>query len=180
MSPPLPRMGVGLPKALPAELQEPFCPFSTPQFTRFPCRRSPAGSGSAILGGMKFLAVDFGERRIGLATSDASGSLVTPRQTITRKSDAAAVAEIAEFARREEVEAVVLGLPHHADGTENELAPRVRSFGARLASELALPTTFADEHLTSREAASRFPRSVTLDAAAAAVLLEAYLTERRR
>ena len=128
---------------------------------------------------MRYLAVDFGEKRIGLATSDATGLLATPRRTVTRKSDRDAIASILDFARREEVEAVVVGLPHHADGRENALAPRIRSFARKLGESLALPVAFVDEHLTSHAARERFPEA-ELDAAAAAVLLEDYLSERPR
>ena len=126
---------------------------------------------------MRYLAVDFGEKRIGLATSDATGSLATPRRTVARRSDRDAITSILDFARREEVEAVVIGLPHHGDGRENALAPRIRSFARKLGEALALPVAFVDEHLTSHAAKERFP-GVEIDAAAAAILLEDYLSQR--
>lgn len=128
---------------------------------------------------MRYLAIDFGERRIGLATSDATGTLATPRRTVRRTSDRAAIEEIAGFARREEVEGLVVGVPHHADGRENALAPRVRSFARKLSESLALPVEFVNEHLTSRAAAERYP-SDEIDAAAAAVLLDDFLSARPR
>jgi len=129
---------------------------------------------------MKLLAIDFGERRIGLATSDATGTLATPRAVVLRRSDGQAVAEIADLALREEAEALVVGLPHGDDGSESALAPRVRSFVRKLERALALPVVFVNEHLTSREARSRFPPGVPEDAAAAAVLLEDYISGMRR
>jgi putative Holliday junction resolvase len=128
---------------------------------------------------VRYLAIDFGERRIGLATSDATGLIATPRRTILRTSDRGAIAEIGGFARDEEVEGIVVGLPHHADGRENALAPRVRSFARKLSEALALPVAFVDEHLTSRAAADRYP-SAEIDAAAAAVLLDDFLSTRGR
>jgi RNase H-fold protein (predicted Holliday junction resolvase) len=50
---------------------------------------------------MRILAVDFGEKRIGLATSDASGQIATPRRTLPRRDDATAAEEIARFCREE-------------------------------------------------------------------------------
>jgi putative Holliday junction resolvase len=129
---------------------------------------------------VKFLAVDFGERRIGLATSDASGTIATPRATIRRRSDAQAIEAIAAFVRDEEVDAVVGGLPCHADGQENEIAPRARSFFRKLQERLGLPFELLNEHLTTRAAGERYPRGVERDAAAAAVLLEDYLAVVRR
>jgi putative Holliday junction resolvase len=128
---------------------------------------------------VRYLAVDFGEARIGLATSDESGSLATPRGTIARRSDDQAVEEIRRFARDEEIGEVVLGLPHHGDGAESELAPRVRSFARKLQAGTSLPVHFLNEHLTTKEADSRFVRSADPDAAAAAVLLEEFLLRPR-
>ncbi len=124
---------------------------------------------------MRYLGLDFGEARIGLATTDASGMLATPRRTVLRRSDEQALAEIGRFAREEEVEEIVLGLPHHGDGAESELAPRVRSFARKLEERLGLPVRFVNEHLTSREAAARFGKGAEPDAAAAAVILEEFL-----
>ena len=123
--------------------------------------------------------MDFGEARIGLATSDETASLATPRRTIPRRSDDQAVEEIRRFARQEEIGEVVLGLPHHADGSESELAPRVRSFARKLENASSLPVHFVNEHLTSREAESRYGRTADPDAAAAAVLLEEFLLRTR-
>lgn len=128
---------------------------------------------------MRYLAVDFGEKRIGLATSDATGALATPRRTVPRRSDRAAIASIVAFARSEEVEGVVVGVPHHGDGRENALAPRVRSFARKLGEALAMAVELRNEHLTSHAARGRFP-GVEIDAAAAAVLLEDFLSERPR
>lgn len=129
---------------------------------------------------MKFLSVDFGEKRIGLATSDASGSIATPRRTVRRASDEQAAAEIARFAREEEVDRLVVGLPHHADGNENELAPRVRAFSRKLERATGLPLDFINEHLTSEEGRRRGGSRAGPDAAAAAVILEDFLSARAK
>ncbi len=129
---------------------------------------------------MKYLAVDFGERRIGLATSDASGLIATPRRTLSRGSDDRAVDEILKFLREEEVGEIVIGIPHHADGRENELAARVRSFGRKLEKAADLPVHAVNEHLTTREAERRVPGRAGADADAAAVILEEFLSGRAR
>jgi len=124
------------------------------------------------------VAVDFGEKRIGVATSDASGLLATPRITLARTSDAAAVASLARFCREEESDLVVFGIPRSPDGVESAFAARVRSFADRFARETGLEVRFHEETLTSDEAARRLPRRARredLDRTAAAVLLEDYL-----
>lgn len=129
---------------------------------------------------MRYLGVDFGEKRIGLATSDASGLIATPRKTLARASDERALGEIVKFLKAEEVEEIVLGLPHHADGRENAFALRVRSFGKKLEKAADLPVRLVNEHLTTREAQSRFPGTAGSDAAAAAVILEDFLAGKAR
>jgi putative pre-16S rRNA nuclease len=133
----------------------------------------------------RILAVDFGEKRIGLATSDPAGLLATPRRTLARKGDAAAIAEILAFCAEEEVQAILLGIPRSPEGVESPFAARIRSFAAKLASKTPLPIRFHEETLTSDEALRRLPPGASKAAAdrtAAAVLLEDYLahTEGRR
>jgi putative Holliday junction resolvase len=129
---------------------------------------------------MRYLAVDFGEKRIGLATSDASGMIATPRRTVSRASDERALGEIVQFLKDEEVGEIVLGIPHHADGRENSFASRVRSFGRKLEKAADLPVRMVNEHLTTRAAEGRFSGSAGADAAAAAVILEDFLAGRDR
>jgi putative Holliday junction resolvase len=126
----------------------------------------------------RILAVDFGEKRIGLATSDASGTLATPRLTLRRKSDEGVLRRLDRFCREEEIDLVVFGLPRGPGGAESAIAVRIRSFASKFASRVNLPVRFHDETLTSDEAARRLPGTAApgdLDPVAAAVLLEDYL-----
>lgn len=127
---------------------------------------------------MRILAVDFGEKRIGLATSDASGRLATPRRTLIRRDDARAAEEILAFCREEEIGLVVFGVPRSPDGRPSAFATRVRSFARKLARRSGLPLAFHEETLTSHEAARRLPPGAAreeIDRVAAAVLLEDFL-----
>lgn len=124
------------------------------------------------------VAVDFGEKRIGLATSDATGVLATPRSTLSRRSDAASVRDLAAFCREVEAEVVVFGIPRSPEGRESAFGARVRSFAARFGRETGLPVRFHEETLTSNEAERRLPPGASreeVDRTAAAVLLEDYL-----
>jgi putative holliday junction resolvase len=126
----------------------------------------------------RILAVDFGEKRIGLATADSPGGLATPRRMVPRRSDEAAASEIERFCREEEVGTILVGVPRSPDGDESAIAPRIRSFADKLASVTGLPVVFHEETLTSNEAARRLRgrRSrAGVDAEAAAVLLEDWL-----
>lgn len=129
----------------------------------------------------RILAVDFGERRIGLATSDESGSLATPRVTLLRKSDEVVLDELARFAAREEIAMAVFGIPRSPEGIESPIAGRIRSFAAKFERKTGLPVRFHEETLTSNEASRRLQSTRRaskddVDRAAAAVLLEDFLS----
>jgi putative pre-16S rRNA nuclease len=126
----------------------------------------------------RILAVDFGEKRIGLATSDASGTLATPRITLRRRSDAVVLDELARFCGDEEITLSVFGIPRSPEGVESPIAARIRSFAKKFGERTGLPVRFHEETLTSNEAARRLNRRARpedLDRTAAAVLLEDYL-----
>ena len=140
---------------------------------------------------MRVIGIDLGERRIGVAVSDASGTLARPLKTIERgTSDAEAVerlhAMIAELADEDEVGSVVVGLPTRLDGSPNPQTVRVSTMVALLSARLAIPVVTQDERLSSREAEERLSvrekdwrkRKAKLDAAAAAVILQDYLDAR--
>ena len=128
---------------------------------------------------MRILAVDFGEKRIGLATSDATGTLATPRRTLARRADPEAIEEILRFCGEEDIELILLGIPRSPEGAESAFAARIRSFASKLSGRTAIPIRFHEETLTSDEAARRLPPGASredLDRTAAAVLLEDYLS----
>ena len=128
----------------------------------------------------RILAVDFGEKRIGLAISDPAGRVAVPLDTLERRNDRSAVREIAEIARREGVGRLVLGEPVGLDGQRGEAAERVRRFGNRLAGITGLPVRLVNESLTTVEAQERLraagidPRHdpARIDAVAAQILLQ--------
>ena len=138
------------------------------------------------------MGLDVGERRIGIAVSDATGTLARPLGVLRPSGldvDAVDVVmtEIARLAAEEDgLGAIVVGLPRRLDGTATHLTPRVEQFARLLAIETSLPVTLQDERLSSREAESRLAlndrnwrsRKARLDAAAAAVILQDYLDGR--
>jgi putative pre-16S rRNA nuclease len=132
---------------------------------------------------MRSLGIDFGEKRIGLAISDPDGRLAVPLTTLERRNDRSALRQIAEIARREGVERLVLGDPVDLEGGRGENAERVRRFGERLAAMTGLPLERVDEALTSAEAAGKLRQAGTstrwepgrIDAVAAQILLQEVL-----
>ncbi len=141
---------------------------------------------------MRIVGLDVGERRIGVAVSDMTGTLARPLGVLRPSGlDADAVQvvadEIARLAREEDgVASIVVGLPRRLDGTASDMTPRVEQFARQLGARTALPVMLQDERLSSREAESRLAlrekdwraRKQRLDAAAAAVMLQDYLDSR--
>ena len=136
--------------------------------------------------------MDVGERRIGLAISDATQTLARPLTTVevvdVREAVSRVAAAIAELAGEDDgLGAVVVGLPRHLDGTPSEETVRVAAFVEALRTRTRVPITTEDERLSSREAETRLAvrerswrkRKAKLDAAAAAVILQEYLDRSR-
>lgn len=138
----------------------------------------------------RLAAFDYGERRIGVALSDPSGTITYPLTTLTRRAGKRPPwAEIRRILEEYDVEAVVIGLPLDLAGEEGEWAAEVREFGAEVARRTSLPVHWMDERLTS-VMAEQTVRSmglkkadredkVRIDATAAALILEAYLEQVR-
>jgi putative Holliday junction resolvase len=141
----------------------------------------------------RIIGLDIGERRIGVAVSDPTGTLARPVTTLrTTGLDGNALqvslAEVTRLAEDDPLEAIVVGLPRRLDGSPNAMTPRVERFAARLRDRVQVAVFLQDERLTSMEAESRLAerekdwraRKAQLDAAAAAVILQDYLDARAR
>ena len=140
----------------------------------------------------RIAGLDVGERRIGIAVSDATGTLARPVGVVRTSGldkDALdrATAEIARLAGEDDgLVALVIGLPRRLDGSANEMTSRVEAFAQTLGRRTSLPIVLQDERLTSLEAESRLAirekdwrvRKQRLDAAAAAIILQDYLDSR--
>lgn len=140
----------------------------------------------AALSLTRVMGIDFGERRIGVALSDPTGTLAAPKETVHRRAGKRMpLAALERIAREHGVEHVVVGLPLDLSGAETEWCARVREAGDELARRLAVPVTYVDERMTSARA-ERAVRGIGLprtkreekgriDAAAAALILQAWL-----
>ena len=126
---------------------------------------------------MRYLALDIGDRRIGLAVGDDTHGLSRPLRTLLRRSVVKDLAELERIARDEQIDALVVGLPLTLRGEEGHQAERVRRF-ATATEKLGLPVRLYDERHTSTEAEIRGASDI--DAGAATILLEDFLAQRAR
>ena len=131
----------------------------------------------------RILAVDWGERRIGLAVSDPTGTIASGLPTLEARGAAQAVERIAEIALEQEVERIVVGLPLLLSGARGEAADSAQRFADELASKVAVPVDTYDERLTSALSARRLRETGVrtgharkkVDQGAAIALLESFL-----
>lgn len=135
---------------------------------------------------MRVLALDIGERRVGVAVSDPAGRVAVPRDVIDASGLRGDFREVAALVTETAAELVLVGLPLSLDGTEGPQAQRVREVADRMARFLPVPVRYADERFSSAQARraaemagvdSRGQRG-SLDSAAASVFLQSWLDAR--
>ncbi|MBN2138601.1 MAG: Holliday junction resolvase RuvX [Sedimentisphaerales bacterium] len=130
---------------------------------------------------MRYLAIDHGVKRTGLAICDPSETIISPLAVMDTRADL--LQKIADIVKAEQIGAVVLGLPLNMDDSEGFQARFVRDFAADLGAHIDIPIHFQDERLSSfiaeeKLADADFTRKKAkkrLDAIAAAQILEAFL-----
>ena len=101
---------------------------------------------------MKYLAIDYGQKRTGIAVSDTGGSMAFPRKTILMRTRAAFFEELLALIEAEATDAIVIGLPINLDGEESLTTRQVRNFSKSLARRTTLPLFWMEEALSSYEA----------------------------
>jgi putative holliday junction resolvase len=133
---------------------------------------------------MRSMALDVGEKTVGVATSDELGITVTPRETLKRNGQE--LDRLAEMVRVDEIGEVVVGLPISLNGTLGPSAQKVLEFVEQLRGRLTIPVVTCDERLTTAEAEKmliaadlrRAKRRKVIDQVAAVLILESYLRAR--
>lgn len=139
------------------------------------------------------LGLDVGDRRIGVAVGHADVRLALPLTTIIRNSDRAALAALQTIVKEHDAEAVVVGLPLHADGSTSEQSRRTEAFARKLRALPKVRVVFWDERFSTSTAGQLLAPATRggaphtakrretdrrrLDAAAAAVILQDYLDQ---
>ncbi len=134
---------------------------------------------------MRYLGIDYGSVRVGLALSDEGGTMGFPHKVLQNTSHL--IEEVVALIARENVEAIVMGDSRTLQGGENPIAGDARAFGARIGAATGKPVAYESEVFTSAEARrsphkvgkSRSPKSHdAVDASAAAIILTAYLSHK--
>lgn len=132
----------------------------------------------------KYLAIDYGQRRIGLAISDYEKEIAFPRETISSDDLSDAIGRIVKLCSEEEVSKVIIGLPLKLDGTEGDSYQKTKVFGDQLKKELgSIRIEYFDERFSTKQSIQRLQQQGIRaknqkgqrDMIAAQVILEEYL-----
>lgn len=133
---------------------------------------------------MRVLAIDYGDARTGIAVSDASGMIVGQTTVIHSRNAKKTAQEIALLVRKTGTERLVMGFPRNMDGTEGPRAALYKEFAVLVEQECQMPVVLWDERRTTVEAHNILSdcnyhgkkRKNTVDAVAASLILEGYLS----
>jgi putative Holliday junction resolvase len=136
----------------------------------------------------RFLGVDYGRRRVGLAVSDPAGIIARPLETLTVKSMNESVSSVCAVAEREDAAGIVVGMPLAESGKPTELSEEVTKFCALIKARIPLPVHLEDERLSSRQALGVLHahgmktkgNKEKIDRISAAIVLQAFLDRRNQ
>lgn len=134
---------------------------------------------------MKYLAIDYGQKRTGIAVSDSGGSMAFPRRTIQMRTREAFFEELLALLEAEAPDALVIGLPVNLDGEETLTTRQTRNFAKNLKKKTTLPIFWMEEALSSFEAEidlrqagrSAAKSRAVLDQQAAVRILQSFLDQ---
>ncbi len=135
----------------------------------------------------KIMAIDYGDRRIGVAFSDFLQLTANPHSIFQNQSQQQTMQHICNLAKENSVEKIVLGMPYSAEGIENERTEITREFGEKLQDFCKIEVVFEDESLSSYEAEEILrekkvavkDRKKHLDMLSAAIFLQTYLNRKQ-
>jgi putative Holliday junction resolvase len=137
---------------------------------------------------MRILSIDHGEKRIGVALSDPTGTIASPLKVIEHVSRAIDAAQVADLAVQNDVTLIVVGQSFDEDGNPNPAGRRAARFADELKNQTNIPIQLWDESFSTQDArsariqlgGSRKKRAGHHDAFAAVVILQSYLEAGRQ
>lgn len=127
---------------------------------------------------MKYMGIDYGTKRVGIAISDENASFAFPKAIL--ESGARLIEEIVTIATTEQVAAIIIGESIASNEVENSVAQKVQAFKAKLAMATELPIFFQREDFSSVEAHRYQTKAGNRDDSAAAVILQRFLDKQKK
>ena len=135
----------------------------------------------------RFMGLDYGNSRIGIAFSDYTATIATADSIYKSRGQEEDLNYLSSYAKENDVSGIVLGLPLNADGTESEMSLKVKDFGKALEDYSQIKVFYQDERYTSCEAEEYLKeaglkwedRKKLLDKVSAQIILQNYLDENK-
>ena len=132
---------------------------------------------------MRILGIDYGNKRVGIAVSDALGWTAQPLTTLKQHGHQELLLELKDYIEKYDVEKIIVGMPYNMDGSRGKRAEITQAFINFLQNNLEIPVEIQDERLTTSQAEnilleadlSREKRKNVIDKVAAALILQSYL-----
>lgn len=126
---------------------------------------------------MKYLGIDYGEKRVGVAVSDEEGKMAFPLDVLS--NDKRLISRITEICRREKIEKIVFGESKDLSGNDNPLMENARLVFTTIKKKIGLPIVWEPEFFTTAEAERLQGKHGMLDASAAAIILKSHLEKKK-
>lgn len=131
-------------------------------------------AGFATIISMRYIGIDYGSKRIGIAVSDPEGRLAFPQKVIEGGAKEL-FSEIRKICREEPVEKIIVGLPLALDEKETKQTEETIKFADKIKKNIKLPVEFENEMLTTKIAKRPGVKKELVDASSAAIILQSYL-----
>jgi len=131
------------------------------------------------------LGLDYGVRRIGVASGQTITSTSTPLTTLSQVNGSPDWAELKQLVKKWKPGALIVGIPYHLDGSESEMTRTAKQFCAQLEQQFSIPVYPVDETLSSREAEEALKKNIKIgkhnkhevDKMAAAIIVQSWLDQ---
>jgi methionine--tRNA ligase beta chain len=126
---------------------------------------------------MKYLGIDYGEKRVGIAISDTEGKMAFPK--IVLENNEELIQKISDLCKESEVDTIVIGESKDYKGEDNKISPKIISFKKELSLAIKLPTFLEPEFMSSMQVEKTFGKTDMLDASAAAIILQTFMDKEK-
>ena len=126
---------------------------------------------------MKYIGIDYGEKRVGIAISDNDGKVAFPKLVLENNPDL--FKKISDFCMENTAGVIVIGESKNYKGEDNKISPKIISFKRELSSVIKLPIFLEPEFMSSMQVEKTFGKTEMLDASAASIILQTFLDKER-
>ena len=125
----------------------------------------------------KYLGIDYGEKRVGIAISDNEAKVAFPK--VVLESNFELIQKIVELCLENKVDSIVIGESKNYKGEDNKISPKIINFKRELGNAIKLPIFLEPEFMTSAQVENTFGKTDMLDASAASIILQTFMDKDR-